>query len=327
VQKSLLKRVEGGLMTNFQEGPSELIWERTSSYKALPDLATAKAVKATVADIIKFAVSDKKNMSTVLSLGTGSGDIYKNQLRREIEERKLRVFGIEHDSFLIKRCREDFPGSYMEASFFYSLEDRYSTVMHRNLLAPLDINDGSVDIIESRFSLHALLFQKQILTLLERLEKVLNPSGGTLIISSIDSWIGSYIEKKLSTLQRFYSDVALDPEKAVISGKKLKRVEFPILDQTNHSDQDALKALVKVSLEPLKAEGRKTSMPGWEEITNADYGDGLKGRLWYRTKEEWVELIRQVFGNKISIKIITPQEIKNLYSDVLDNPFLIMVTK
>jgi hypothetical protein len=305
------------------------LWERTCSYKALSELATARAIKSTVADIIKFTLSDRKETATVFSLGIGNGDLYKNQLRKEIDEGKLRIFGSERDPFLVKRCREEFPGTLREVSFFYTAEERHSAVMEKSLqsqLATLDIDENMVDIVESRFTLHAFLFQKQLIQMLEKIEKILKPSG-TFIVSSIDNWIGNYIEKKFLTLQRFYGDVTLEPETAIISGSRRKAVSLPVLENTNHSDQEALKTLVQSSLEPLKAEGKAMARPGWEDVINLDYDDGIKGRLWYRTKEEWEEMVKSVFGGNAEIRILSPQEIKNRYNDVLDQPFLLMVTK
>jgi SAM-dependent methyltransferase len=314
------------LMRHPGDGMTEVVWESANSYKALPDLATSRAARSTVVDLIKCTITDKEKAYSVFSLGIGSGALYKNLLKKEIKDGKLRVLGIEHDKYLYERAVEDFPGDYMKASHFNNVEEKCSSIIQRSLLAPIEIYENSMDIVESRFTLQGLLFQKQLAVVLDRVNKILKP-GGMFIVSGIDCWIGSYIEKKVLTLKRFYSEVTVDPRRALIVCKKGRVMEFPILDTGNHSDQEALKSMKKLTLDALKIEGELLGKIGCEEFISSDCEDGFKGRLWYRTKEEWVEMLKAAFGPNIQMKVITPQEIRHLYNDVHDNPFLIMVTK
>ncbi|GEM_PF-2448511 len=313
-------------MKGTGEIKGEALWEVSTVYKLFADLPVNRAVNSVMTDFIHYALENSEDITTVLSLGMGTGELYKGVLRRDIIDKKLRVLGVESDRALVERCVEDFPGQYMESSNFINVTDNYSCVINRSLIFPHELYDETVNFAEARFSLNQILFRKSILGLMRRVYKVLRKNG-VFMIGDIDHWIGSYIEKKIQTLARFYNEIEVDSKKAVLLGKKQKVVEIPILDKAIHADNEAIKSLMKVTLEPLNREVENTAKIGWEESVKTDIDDGMKGRKWYRTKEEWEEMIKEGFDNRVSIRIISPQEIRKKFPDVHDNPFLLMATK
>jgi len=313
-------------MKGTGEIKGEAVWEVSTAYKLFADLPVNRAVKSVMTDLIHYALNNSDEITTVQSLGIGTGELYKGILRKDIIENKLRVLGVEPDRALMDRCVEDFPGNYMESSNFINVTDNCSCVINRSLLFPHEIYENTINFAEARFTLHQILFRKSLVGLMRRVYKVLRKNG-VFIIGDIDHWIGSYIEKKITTLTRYYNEIEVDPKKALLLAKKQKVVEIPILDRSNHADNEAIKSLLQVTLEPLSTEVQEAARIGWEEIVNADMEDGTRGRKWYRPKEEWEEMIREGFDDKVSIRIISPQEIKKKFPDVRDNPFLLMATK
>lgn len=304
----------------------EALWEVSTTYKLFADLPVNRAVKSVMTDVIHYALNNNEDITAVMSLGIGTGELYKGILRKDIIENKLRVLGVEPDKVLVDRCVEDFPGNYMESSNFVNVTDNCSCVIHRSLVFPHEIYENTMNFVEARFALHQILFRKTIMGLIRRVYKVLK-NNGVFIVGDIDHWIGSYIEKKVLTLTRYYNEIEVDPKRALLLAKKQKVVEIPILDRTSHADNEAIKSLMNTTLEPLNTEVQDTTRIGWEESVNSDFDDGIKGRKWYRTKEDWEEMIVEGFENKVDIRTISPQEIRKKYPDVRDNPFILMATK
>lgn len=301
-------------------------WEVANSYDMLPNLATVKAVTSILVDLIHSFIVSNEEKTVVFSMGFGTGALYKQLLREELEEEQIRVLGMEYDPDLIKLAVEDFPGKYMEALTFRNVAAECSSVIQKSLAQSLDVRENSVDILEARFVLHGVLFRKELIKIIEGIYNVLKPRG-IFVLAEIDNWIGTYIEKKLESLIKFYTELDLNIEKGTIVCKKHKAVEFPILDKSNHSDKDAVRALIKTNLEPMKIEAEKSGRIGWDEIVTDDINDGVSGRKWYRSKEEWQEIVRAGFGEKVDIRIISTREIKNVHNDVVDNPFMLIATK
>jgi SAM-dependent methyltransferase len=304
----------------------DAVWEVTDSYKSLPDMASSRAIKGIITDLIGYTLGKRESIATLFSLGIGAGDLYKTTLRKEIEEEKLRVFGIDSDRNLVDRCIEDFPGNYMESSTFINVTGISSSVLARSITKNFEIYENSIDFAEARFNLHTVLLRRQIHSILSKIYNILKP-GGMFMMSDIDFWIGSYIEKKLVTLSNYYHEVWLDEENALILCKKLTTSEFPIIDPKNHADNEALKGITKLLLEPLKKEAEETGKLGWEEIVAQDELDWTKGRIWFRTREEWEELIKSAFQGNVKIQVITPFEIKKTHPDVQNHIFMLIATK
>jgi ubiquinone/menaquinone biosynthesis C-methylase UbiE len=304
----------------------DALWERTDCFKSLPDMASAKASRMIMADLIRYSLGKQESTATIFSMGIGLGDMYKTLLKKEIESEKLRVYGIDCDDQMIERCVEDFPGNYMESSTFINVTDNCSSVHKKSVARNFEIYESSMDFVEARFILHNVLLKRQIHSILTKIYTILKP-GAMLMMSDIDFWIGSYIEKKLIALSNYYHEVWLDEDNTLILCKKLATVEFPILDQKNYNDNEAIKGITKLSLDGLRKEAEATGKLGWEEIAALDTLDWTTGRAWFRTKEEWEELVKNAFQGNAKIQVISPAEIKRKHTDVQNHIFMLTAIK
>lgn len=304
----------------------DTIWEEINSYREIINLPASKATMTIIADFIRSMINSSNEHMNVFSLRTGSGSMYKRMLNKELENGKMSVKGIEKDKKMYDRCIEGFPGKYAESHKFGNVPDGYSSIIEGGISNVHEVVENTIDIFETRFTLSGVFLRKQLIEIFEKIHGILKPKG-TLILCDIDNWIGSYIEKKAEILGRYYSEIRIDLSKGAFICKKRKETENLILDKNNHGDKDAVKALIKSSIEPLKIEAEKTGKAGWEEIVNADIQNALKGRIWYRTRDEWKEIISSGFSNNVDFRILSPEDIRKKFNDVINNPFLIIATK
>lgn len=301
-------------------------WETSDSYQLIYALPAGTAIRKVIADFIQSLLNSSNEPLRIFSLAIGSGDLYKRLLNKEIENGKISVIGIENDKALYKRCIEEFPGRFADIPALGNIPDGYSSIIEGGLDRLNTMMENTVDIFEARFVISRLLFKNKIIETIEKISRILKPKG-TFILSDIDNWIGTYIEKKIEILSRYYNEINIDLNKGILVCRKRATIENPILDKNNHNDKDAVKTLIKSCLEPLKTEAGKTDMIGWEEVVNADIQNALTGRVYYRTKDEWKEIIKTAFNANIDIRVISAEDIQKKFSDVINNPFLVIATK
>ncbi|MDQ7823079.1 MAG: hypothetical protein RDV48_09825 [Candidatus Eremiobacteraeota bacterium] len=304
----------------------ELLWEQPGIYRELPDLAVCSGVRAIIADFIGSLAETYDSKLTVFSLGAGRAELYRQNLCTKLRDDKIRLLGIESDGELAGRAAEEFPGKYMVALTFRNVMDGFSSIVTRSITKTFDINENTVDFAEARFFLSSVLMKAELVSIMERVFRLIKP-GGSFILAEIDSSIGSYIEKKIMTMRKFFKEMRVDVAQGILVGKKHRSFELPILDRQLLDDAEILRDHEKASLQGLREETEKLGMPGWSDIFELEREDVYSGRKWYRPKEEWEEIIRQGCRTPLSLQVIPSHEIKKLYPDVKDNPFIITAKK
>lgn len=313
-------------MRNLCEISGRAVFSRPSIYKKLSDMPVAKAVRSVEAEIIHSKITESNKCLDVFSIGVGRGELYKNFLRKELADGRMRLFALETDGTLVAQVRENFPGKYMDVLGLKHLIDGFSSVVLHPEITVFDIPDKSVDLVETSFTMNSFIFRENIIAFLKRIYNVLKPNG-TLVLADIDCHIGSYIEGKIGTLRRFFKNAELILDKGMIVGTKNKKYNVPILDLSIQSDMELLQNIFRNRLVHFKREAASSAFPEWEQLLAEELAAFKKGQRFYRTKEEWESIVSAAFGSDAEVKVISSDEIRRSHPKVLDRPFVIVASK
>ena len=186
---------------------------------------------------------------------------------------------------------------------------------------------SSVNVVEAGLILHHILERETLVEIMRRINAVLKPNG-IFVLGDIDVAIGEYIDQKKHILQQQFSSVAIDMDTGEFIGLNGQSKRIKILDPKNGNDQLVLDRMDEITCKPLEQEMRLHN-PTLQEPIFANIANAHKGLEWHRAIDGsggWLSIVSEGFLN-CQIQTIRPSEIKKEFSSVLDNPFVIVVTK
>lgn len=250
---------------------------------------------------------EKNGVASTFSIGIGTGMMYE-PFKNKINGGQLILQGIDILPSMIKEAKTKLVGNVLLSS--------------RDAREPFNITDETIDIVEAGLVLHHILKSKELIDIFKRIKKILKP-GGQFILFDIDVSVGEYVENKLKKLELDFGQADIDYETGEFVFKEQR---IKILDTQNPEEETIVSNLNRVTCDPLLEE-MKRYKPEIKAIIEDNVQKARQGTEWHRSIINWIKLLKQGFDNSCSIEIITPEAIKEQFQKVLDNPFVIVVTK
>jgi SAM-dependent methyltransferase len=311
--------VKNNLLTGF--------WSSADIYQSVTGLPVLRSLRSATASLIRNRINviGKQN---VLSIGLGTGEIYKHTLKDEIAQGKLRVVAIDISDEMIEHFAKEFQGNSKIVLDPYIPQDNQIILSQRNILNGLDLPDNSIDIIEAILVLHHISYSNQLNEIIKLAYRILKKNG-VLIIGDIDLDIGSYVEKKEAMLREKYSDVVRNSQNGFFFCKSPdgQTVTIPILDENEEEDKNVINRMMAESFNFLRKEAEKYGTKETMNAIDTEIESALKGGELNRSINEWIDIVKSGFGEYSKIEILNPIQIRKIYPDVLDRPFMLIVEK
>lgn len=300
----------------------------TSVYKTLYDLPTTDAIRNIEARFITSILENTIGNSDILSFNPGRGFLYKSLLRKYFENGRLRLIGLETDKYFLHHLKEDFPGDYMDALVPRVVDPGHSSdFFAENIDQDFDFPMDSFNFIEVSFALHSFMFREDIERFLTRILKLLR-KGGYFIMADLDCCIGSYIESRMNVYRSFYKEMNFNASEGFVTCIKNKKRQLPFLDINNIvADNNFLQYIYKSRFVFFEEESSLSTLPEASEIVLSESEAISRGFRFYRTKEEWKDIVAGVFGPDSNILLTSPDDIKKKYPRVKDFPFVLVAVK
>ena len=276
--------------------------EFLNKFSGLPVICSGRSITCNFI----YEKLENNGASSVFSIGIGTGmmyELFKNRINRE----QLILQGIDILPSMIKEAKTKLGGNVLLSS--------------RDAREPFNIADETIDIVEAGLVLHHILKSEELIDIFRRIKKVLKPSG-QFILFDIDVSVGEYIEKKLKKLELDFGLADIDYEKGEFVFKEQK---IKILDPQNPEEKKLIANLDQITCIPLLKEMR-THKPEIKDIIEDNVQKARQGTEWHRSIKSWLKLIELGFGSDCLVNIIKSKEIKKQFPQVLDNPFIIVVT-
>jgi SAM-dependent methyltransferase len=302
-------------------------WATPDIYQSVTGLPVLRSLRTITASIIRDRLLDIGKQK-ILSIGLGTGVIYKHVLKEQINQGKLGVMGLDvsHemvDSF-VKEIR-------LPTKKLLGLKiPNYGEVLvsHHNILDGLSLPESSFDIVEAVLVLHHINYSHQLKEISKMVYKLLK-KGGVFIIGDIDLNIGSYIEKKEEELKSKYTNVYRDTEKGCFNYSLMngKSFSIPILDKDDNEDKKVIANMMQESFNYLRDEAVRFGSNDSVNAINVEIESALKGCELNRQIDDWIEIVKTGFGHNSQIDVLPPNQIRKMYPDVLDRPFILSVIK
>ena len=300
----------------------------TSVYKSLYDLPSAVAIRNISAGFITSILGNTSGNNDILTFNPGRGLLYKSLLKKYFENGRLRLLGVETDNYFLQQFKEDFPGDYMDALVPRTVDPGHSSVFFaENIAKDLDFPFDSFNFIEMSFSLSSFMFREDIEEFLRRILKLLR-KGGYFIMSDLDSCVGSYIEARMRVYKNFYKEMSFNVSEGFVTCVKNKKRQLPFLDINNiFFDNNFLRNLYNSKFVFFEKEVSVSTLPESADMIVAESEIVRRGLRFYRTKEEWKDIVAGVFGQDTNILLTSPDDIKKRYPEVKDFPFILVAVK
>jgi len=287
------------------------VWANPEFLDAFAGLPVVQAGRVMISNIIDQEL--RKRCTTVFSIGIGTGIMYKPFLNA-INNRQLSLIGIDILPEMIEACNKLIG---QNKGCVLSTQD-----VREQFLLP----NQSVDIVEASLVLHHILKADELIDIFKRIHAVLKP-GGKFVLYDIDVDIGSHIESKLRTLEDRYIQVNIDLNTAefVFRDKQIKKRQ-KILDPMSRNDQEIIKNMDIQTCNPLIME-MELYKPDLKHVIMDNVSNARQGLEWHRSIKDWKELIGMSFNKTSSVEVFDSKIIKKEFQQVLDRPFLMVVTK
>ncbi len=287
-------------------------WLNADSYSQIVALPVMKSVHIITSNIIREKLKD--GPIKVLSLGVGSGVLYKNFFKQEVAENKLQLYGIDFLQDMLLQCQKEFPNAILK---------------HDNLISFDQFFSEKFDVIEAVFVLHHILRFEELKQLVRKVYDSLK-SDGLFIIGDIDLSCAEHIEEKLIKLEKEHGALSVDLNTGEFFNDKIR---VPILSLDNFDDQKALRRLKLLTCMPLMKELGNLVPEQQEKLRHLvvkDIDSANMGLEWLRgvnTPLGWKALIKESFTPSSDLDILLPDAIKAGFPEVLDSPFVLVARK
>jgi len=305
-------------------------WTSANEYHELTDIPVIKSLRLIVASIIRKYRKDfiKYRTHTILSLGIGTGTLYKEFFPKEINEGYLKVVGIDSSSAMLQQCASDASVRVRIVNEIQIPQNAELTLVHKNIVEGFGLNDNSIDIVESVLVMHHIAYRDEIKKVLHDIFRVLK-RGGIFVLADIDINIGGYIEEKEADLQKQYVRVKRMPMEGIFlcTDSEGNNYSIPVLDQKDENDLGIINNMMKEVFIPLKQEAQQYGSKSTLDAIDKELSSALRGEELNRSAGEWIEILEDCIGEKGYLELLTPKDIKRIYPEVLDKPFLIVATK
>jgi SAM-dependent methyltransferase len=289
-------------------------WSDSNTYTRASGLPVIASIRALTATVIKRKLQN--GPVKVLSLGIGTGTIYKEFFHEELQNGTLTLYGIDLLESMIEACKSSLVGPNID-------------LVVADLLELDKLPDGGFDVVEAGLVLHHILRFEDLRQLISKIFCALNP-GGSFVLGDIDVSCGEYIEAKLIELERVHGSLFIDSQ----TGQFVNHhIQVPILDQSDARDLEVIHRLDQKTCTPLLEElrGLEPEMrEKLQEIVLLNVQSARKGLEWHRaidTHHGWRKIVEGASFSTNQIEIISSEEIKKRAPDVLDNPFLLIASK
>lgn len=290
------------------------VWARPDLFERCAGLPVLKSIRSITSSIIEGLLNNSESQK-VLSIGIGPGIMY-DVFKEEILAGRLNLIGIDILPEMLAKASQN-------------LGRQNVTLIEKDIRENLSLPPKSVNIAEAGLVLHHVLEGDELVSIFRQINQVLIKNG-VFILGDIDVAIGEHIEAKLQHLRQTYPRVSIDLETGEFVCSNGNQIRLKILDSRNVEDQGILKNMTVTTCQPLEDEMRKYNASLSDAIL-ANTANARKGLEWHRSikgKHGWISLIKKGFeATPVNIEIIRPAEIKRRFSNVLDNPFVVVVRK
>jgi ubiquinone/menaquinone biosynthesis C-methylase UbiE len=207
-------------------------WSDSLNYSRITGLPVIAAIRAITAGVIQQKL--KHGPAKVLSLGIGTGALYKEFFRDDLFSGKLTLFGIDILESMINACKAQFP-----------LPNAHFEVT--DLLASDRFPDEKFDVVEAGLVLHHVLRAEELQQVISKLFSQLNAKG-SFVLGDIDVPCGEYVESKLKYLESQHGELKVDSQTGEFVSRNSR---FPILNLADPKDLEVFQTLDKVTCTPL----------------------------------------------------------------------------
>jgi len=303
------------------------VWCSPEVYQYVSGLPVMKSLRAIVASVIRERVS-RFGTQTVLSLGIGTGTIYKEILSDELRRGVLKVLGIDTSASMLKRCAEGAPVPVRMVDKLELCPGMSLILAQQNVLDDLGLDAECVDIVEAVLVLHHIARRDQLEDIVRRIRSVLRQDG-LFVIGEIDLSLGAHIESKEQRLRAKYPIVERDHDAGVFvcRGATGEAELVPLLDKRIESDRQLIDYAISESLAGLQTEASLYGGPDSIRAIEIEVESVLKGAELNRSLEEWRDIVLSGFRQKGGEQVITTSDIRKQFPDVLDRPFVLILQK
>jgi SAM-dependent methyltransferase len=299
---------------NNEQHSGQGFWLDSAHYQQVVGLPVISSLRNVTANIIQ----SKLNSSPirVLSLGIGTGALYKDYFHRELSDNSLSLFGIDILESMISKCKVDLPFPNVNLKTGDICD--FPKLFH-----------GEYDVIEAGLVLHHILRKEELGELIQSASACLKPKG-LFILGDIDVACGEYLDKKLRALENVHGKLSIDENTGTFFNEQ---VSLPIFSSDDQTDLEILKGLEELTCKPLMAEVENLNDSVREKlkpIIEMNVKSAKKGLEWHRaltSEDGWISLFQQNFASPNKLKIFEPTEIRDAFPGVLDNPFVLVAEK
>lgn len=289
-------------------------WCDSLNYSRITGLPVIASIRAITAGVIQQKLMH--GPAKVLSLGIGTGALYKKFFREDLSSGKLTLFGIDILESMINDCKAQFPlpNVHLEVA---------------DLLASDKFLDEKFDVVEAGLVLHHVLRADELQQLISKLFVQLNDKG-SFVLGDIDVPCGEYVESKLKYLESQHGELKVDSQTGeFVSGD----MRLPIFNLADPKDLAVFQTLDKVTCTPLLNELDHVAPETREKLRQIillNIESAKKGLEWHRgieTTSGWKTIMERTPFSMEQVVIVSSQNIKEKFPTVLDNPFVLIAHK
>jgi ubiquinone/menaquinone biosynthesis C-methylase UbiE len=289
-------------------------WSDSQNYSRITGLPVIASIRAITAGVIQQKLMH--GPAKVLSLGIGTGALYKEFFREDLSSGKLTLFGIDILESMINDCKAQFPLPNVQLEV-------------ADLLVSDKFLDEKFDVVEAGLVLHHVLRAEELQQLISKLFSQLNDKG-SFVLGDIDVPCGEYVESKLKYLESQHGEFKVDSQTGeFVSGD----IRLPIFNLAEPKDLSVFQTLDKVTCTPLLNELDHVAPETREKLRQIillNIESAKKGLEWHRgieTPSGWKAIMERTPFSMEQVVIVSSQNIKEKFPTVLDNPFVLIAHK
>ena len=302
-------------------------WYSPEAYQYASGLPVLKSLRVIVASLIRERIATF-GTQIVLSLGIGTGNMYKELLSDELRDGSLKVIGIDSSASMLRQCTEGLPilVKILEKPRIPARQELI--LVRQSILNDFGLDPETVDIVEAVLVLHHVAYRAQLEGIIQRLHSTLKEDG-VFIVGDIDLSLGAYIENKERRLKAKYASVERDLD---LGGFVCKSADgetrlVSILEKDVESDRQLMEYAMSESFLRLEKEALLYGTMETREVLGIEIESFMKGGELNRSLEEWRDISLAVFGQNSAHRVLGPEDIRGQFSEVLDRPFVLTVQK
>lgn len=283
-------------------------WNNSETYSKVTGLPVISSIRIITSEVIKQKLSTNKRIK-VLSLGIGSGALYSQFFREEIESGTIELYGIDILEDMVSLCKKDLGE---KPCLKVGKVEEFSSYFNK-----------TYDVIEAGLVLHHVLRYSELDNIISSCRKPLLEDG-YFVLGDIDAYCGEYIEEKLNSLELENGKLGVDVATGDFHNPCLR---IPIIDPAYKEDKTILDNLNKTTCNPLleevmnlESELKNKLLP----LIKQNIDSANLGLEWHReiySATGWCNLFKKYFKE---IEVIDSNQIKERFTEVKDNPFVMI---